>query len=49
MPRPRVVMRPRFIGFEIEEEVYEVLRRLAYERRTSLSSVARELLMMALE
>jgi predicted RNase H-like nuclease (RuvC/YqgF family) len=42
-------MRPRFIGFEVEEEVYEVLRRLAYERRTSLSSVARELLMMALE
>lgn len=49
MPRPRLIQKPRFIGFEVEEEVYEILRRLAYEKGTSLSSVARELLMWALE
>jgi DNA repair exonuclease SbcCD ATPase subunit len=48
VPRPRLVMRPRFIGFEVEEEVYEALRKLAYEKNTTLSSVARELLMSAL-
>jgi len=48
VPRPRLVLKPRFIGFEVEEEVYEVLRRLAYEKNTTLSSIARELLMSAL-
>jgi predicted CopG family antitoxin len=41
-------MKPRFIGFEVEEEVYEILRKLAYERNTTLSCIARELLMRAL-
>jgi polyhydroxyalkanoate synthesis regulator phasin len=48
LPRPRLVLKPRFIGFEVEEEVYEALRKLAYEKNRSLSSVARELLINAL-
>jgi type II secretory pathway component PulF len=49
LPRPRIVRNPRFIGFEVEAEVYEALRRIAFERGTSISSVARELLMRAAE
>ncbi|MCR6692732.1 MAG: hypothetical protein MRT15_10095 [archaeon YNP-LCB-003-016] len=44
MGRLRIVMKPRFIGFEVEEEVYELLRRIAFERKTTLSSAAREIL-----
>ena len=44
MPRPRLVSKPRFIGFEIEEEIYEVLRKLAYEKRATISIVARNIL-----
>jgi len=48
MGRPRMVMKPRFIGFEVEEEIYELLRRLAFERKTTLSSAAREILITGL-
>jgi chaperonin cofactor prefoldin len=47
LPRPRVVRNPRFIGFEVEAEIYEALRKIAFERRTSISNVARELLVQA--
>jgi len=47
LPRPRIVRNPRFIGFEVEAEIYEALRKIAFERRTSISNVARELLVQA--
>jgi len=47
LPRPRIVRNPRFIGFEVEAEIYDVLRRIAFERGTSISNVARELLVQA--
>jgi len=47
LPRPRIVRNPRFIGFEVEAEIYEALRKIAFERGTSISNVARELLVQA--
>jgi len=49
MPRPRLVSKPRFIGFEVEEEVYELLRKVAYEKRATISMVAREILYTGLK
>jgi len=44
MSRPKTLLRPRAVRITIEADEFEALRRVAYERKSTISGVAREMI-----